>query len=205
MQSAAGSGHKMKEKRVGGRKQGSHSRAAFEEYRARMGWFLTSSVLFFMFVFNTAFAGEVLVETNTKVMVREHPRTGRPYAVIIAENQDKNPLAALPVTTKMRPDYRMLDPKIRSGTVPYQGPVSDRKKVYIFAGTLAALGTAGGAAVIAAAPAATGAGAAGGAGIYGAAGTAVAAGTVSASLIKTQPDPDKDKVEHAFESKQVKE
>lgn len=164
----------------------------------------TRAVIFLMILLNcwNVFAGEVVEQTDTKVLVREHPRTGRAYAVITADGV-KNPLEALPVTTKARPDYRMLDPKLKSGAVPYEGPVSDRKKVYLFAGSLAALGTAGGAAIIAAAPAATGAGAAGGAGLYGAAGTAVAAGTVSTALVKTKPDPAKDKIEQSFSSKEI--
>ncbi len=163
-----------------------------------------SFLMMMLVVSQTVFAGEVVPQTQTKVVVREHPRTGKPYVVITDSKAERNPLAALPVHTRVRPDYRLLDPKVKRGTVPYQGPVSDRKKVYIFAGTIAALGTAGGAAIIAGAPAATGAGAAGGAGGYAAAGTAVGVGSVSTAVLNTRPpDPDKDKIEQGFESYQT--
>lgn len=148
-------------------------------------------------------AGDVIPETSAKVIVRDHPRTGKPYVVITDDPQNGSPFHKLPVSTRSRPDYRMLDPHVKSGTVPYEGPVSDRKKVYVFAGTIATLGAAGGTAIIAAAPAATGAGASGGAGAYALAGTGVATGTLSTAWLKTAPDPDKDKVEHGFESRQI--
>ncbi len=156
-----------------------------------------------VFVLPQAAADEVITQTPTKVVVREHIKTGKPYVVITSAQGDRNPFASIPVATRVRPDYRLLDPKVKASQVRYEGPVSDRKKVYIFAGTIAALGTAGGAAVIAAAPAATGAGAAGGAGGYAAAGTAVAAGTISTSVLNTRPDPEKDKIEQGFSSAQI--
>lgn len=160
-----------------------------------------------LFLFSTAgyTASEVITETSSKVIVRDHPRTGRPYAVITDDPQNGSPFHKLPVSTRSRPDYRMLDPKIKSGTVPYEGPVSDRKKVYVFAGTIATLGAVGGTAIIAAAPAATGAGASGGAGAYALAGTGVATGTISSAWLKTRPEPDKDKIEHGFESRQLEQ
>ncbi len=146
---------------------------------------------------------EVTRTTPARVVVRQHPKTGRPYVVIASDKGNRNPLVVPASASRFRPDYRMLDPKMKSGKIPYEGPVSDRKKVYIFAATVAALGTAGGASIIAAAPAATGTGAAGGAGAYAAAGAGVATGTVSAALDKTRPDPDKDKIEQGSVSRQV--
>lgn len=159
--------------------------------------------LFLLLILPAAYAAEseVVPQVREKILVREHIRTGKPY-VVITNDAARNPLASLPVATRMRPDYRMLDPKVKKNSIPYQGPVSDRKKVYIFAGTIAALGTAGGAAIIATAPAATGVGAAGGAGGYAAAGTAVGVGSVSTALLQTRPDPDKDKIEQGFASYQ---
>ena len=148
-------------------------------------------------------ASETLPETSSQVIVRDHPRTGRPYVVITDGVQKMNPFEKLPVLTRTRPDYAMLDPKIKRGKVPYQGPVSDRKKVYVFAATIATLGAAGGTAIIAAAPAATGVGSSAGAGAYALAGTGVASGTVSTAWLKTRPDPDKDKIEHGFESHEI--
>lgn len=148
-------------------------------------------------------ADEVFEETHTKVAVRNHPRTGKPFVSIAPELNDANPFGE----TKMakRPDYRMLDPKIKPKDVGYEGPVSDRKKVYIFAASLATVGTVGGTAIIAAAPAATGAGAAGGAGIYGAAGTAVVAGTAAGTIRATRTDSDMERVnfKHAAEAKEL--
>jgi hypothetical protein len=156
-------------------------------------------------------AGEVHDPTRTKVAVMPHPRTGRPYVAILPE--ENNPGQAvifaadaaggISETAVSRPDYRMLDWKIKDGEIPYDGPVSDRKKVYILAATLATVGVAGGIAASFAVPA-TAAGAAtggAGAGIYAGAGTALTAGTVSTALIQTRPDPRKDDFEHIAESK----
>ena len=120
------------------------------------------------------YASEVITETDSKIIIREHPRTGKPY-VVIATN-DLNPVPFFPESKKFsRPDYRLLDPKVKSGEVPYDGPYSDSKRIYIFAATLATLG-AGGIAGAALMPA-TGAAAASGGASYLAAGGAVAAGT----------------------------
>lgn len=128
---------------------------------------------------------EVFEKTQTQVAVREHPKTGRSYAVIIGpEGPSRGHVLAGPVKLIQRPDYRMLEPGVKSGEIPYEGPVSDRKKVYAFAGALAAAGVVSGVLAAAAAPAQAGAAAAGGAGIYGAAGTAVTAGTVSGVWLK---------------------
>ena len=143
---------------------------------------------------------EVFKPVQTQVIVRDHPRTGKPYVVIAVEGAAPDPFQTLRGKIQMRPDYRMLNPHMKSGQIPYQGPVSDRKKVYIFAASIATIGVAGGVGIIAAAPAATGAGASGGAGAYALAGTGVAAGTISTALAKTRPDPDKDRVTHDSES-----
>ena len=139
-------------------------------------------------------ASEVLTETKTKVLVRENPVTGKPFVSVVASD---NPEASNPFRgikkANTRPDYRMLDPKVKSGQIPYDGPVSDRKKVYILAASLATLGAAGGIIGPAVLPATASTGSvAGGAGLYAAAGTAVSAGTVSAAWLKTRPDPQKD-------------
>ena len=151
------------------------------------------------------FSSEVLEETSTAVVVREHPRTGKPYVSIIrSDGAAKDPFAGQGKFYS-RPDYRMLDPKIKSGAISYNGPASDRKKIYIFAASLATLGAASGAAVIAAAPAATGAAASGGAGAYLAAGTAVVAGSAAAADIAMKPDLKKGDYTLGSESKLLKE
>ncbi len=166
-------------------------------------------LLFLMLLFPAALHAantgtEVVQQTDTQVLVRQHPRTGREYVAIVKSGPGQTRMERVPVSkTRFHPDYRMLDPKLKSGAIPYEGPVSDRKKVYIFAAAVAAVGAAGGTAIIAGAPAATGAGAAGGAGGYAAAGTAVGAGTLSTSILNTRPDPDKDKIEQGSESRQV--
>ena len=147
------------------------------------------------------YAGEVFQETHTKVIVREHPKTGRPY-VSIVPSEVPDPPDPFAVRRKYaRPDYRMLDAKIKSGKIPYDGPYSDRKKIYLFAAGLATLGVAGGVVGMAVAPAAAGAGASGGAGIYAAAGSAVAAGTAGTIAVKSKPDPQKDNFSRTAESR----
>ena len=149
----------------------------------------------------TLFASEVFEETNTQVVVRKHPRTGKPYVSIVRAGEEaKDPFAGVR-RNYPRPDYRMLDPKIKSGAIPYEGPYSDKTKIYVFAASLATLGVASGAAVIAAAPAATGAAASGGAGAYLAGGTAVVAGSVAEAQIAMKPDSKKGDYKHRAESK----
>ncbi len=173
----------------------------------------TLILLTIWFVFNSSFAGyaavsdtvsdtvsEVIPKTPTQVIVRDHPKTGKPYVSIVSDSAPgQDPFAHLKQNIK-RPDYRMLDPKMKSGDIPYEGPVSDRKKVYILAASLATVGTVGGVAVIAAAPAATGAGAAGGAGMYAAGGVAVVAGTAAGTVAVTKTDPDKENFTHESEA-----
>lgn len=150
---------------------------------------------------------EVFRPTDTKVAVREHPKTGKPYVTIMAsDGKGLNPGMAGPVKLVARPDYRMLDPKVKNGEIPYEGPVSDRRKVYALAGTLAVTGVASGVAVIAAAPAATGAGAAaGGAGLYGLGGAAVLTGTASGVWLKSRPSAaDRENFDFKSESREIK-
>lgn len=164
------------------------------------------AVCFFAPALSAAEGNEVLAPTNTKVAVREHPKTGKPYVTIVGPEgpSRNNPLSA-PVKVISRPDYRMLDPKVKSGEIPYDGPVSDRKKVYALAGTLAVTGVVSGVAVAAAAPAATGA-AAGGAGIYGAAGAAVITGTASGVWLKSRPTKEeRENFDFKSSSKEIKE
>lgn len=137
-------------------------------------------------------ASEVIQGTHTRVIVREHPKTGKPYVSIISP--DINP-AEDPFTKQRaaysRPDYRMLDPRMKSGEIPYDGPYSSSKKVYIFAATLATLGTVGGAIGLATVPLASGGAAAGG-GAYLAAGGAVVAGTATGAVIANKSNPQND-------------
>jgi len=137
-------------------------------------------------------SSEVLKETSTEVMVREHPKTGKPYAVIVSAQA---PEAGFPyrgpITKASRPDYRMLDPKVKRGEIPYDGPYSDRRKVYYFAAGMATAGVLAGT-LAPIAPAAAGAGGGGGGLGYGIAGTAVADGTISAALARQRPDPNRD-------------
>lgn len=144
--------------------------------------------LFLVLFCSSLQATEVIEPTDTKVVVREHPKTRKPYVSIVSNQTDANGffLILKPVS---RPDYRMLDPKIKSGEIPYDGPYSDSKRIYIFAATLAMLGTVGGAVGIAAIPASATGAASGGAG-YLVAGGAVAAGTTGAALSASQTQED---------------
>ena len=167
--------------------------------------------------------GEVQDVTRTQVVVREHPKTGKPYVSIVPEGEVPDAQAADgrpdtrhravgavppdPFTGQkkayIRPDYRMLDPKVKSGDVPYDGPVSDRKKVYVFAASLMTVGTVGGAVGMATAPVAAGT-AAGGAGAYVGAGAVVAGTTAAASIAASKKRPWDDDYEHISESALVR-
>lgn len=129
-------------------------------------------------------SSEVLEDTGTKVVVRELPGSRKPYAVITSRNSAGEEIPPQPAGT--RPDYRMLDPKVKNGEISYDGPFSSRKKVYLFAAGLAVTGAVSSVALPVAAV--SGTGAAGGAGAYGAAGGAVAAGTLSTAWLKSRPD-----------------
>ena len=153
----------------------------------------------------SSYSSEVLEETQTAVIVREHPKTGRPYVSIVSS---KGPVPVDPFTGQRqkfsRPDYRMLDPKIKAKDIPYKGPYSDRRKVYILAATLATAGTAGGVTILAAPAAATGAGAAGGAGAY-LAGAGAVAGTATAASVYATTGSKEENYIHRSESKESKE
>jgi len=156
-------------------------------------------------------ASEVIESTRTRVVIRGHPKTGKPYVSIVSADiaEPRNPLGKPDPWGRgghaIRPDYRMFDPKMNKGEIPYEGPASGRKKIYIFAAALATLGAASGAAAAAAIPTATAAGSAGGAGIYAAGGAAVAAGTAGAVSYSTRPEPDRDDFTHIAETKIIKE
>ncbi len=146
-------------------------------------------------------ASEVIPETDSQVIVRAHPKTGKPYVVIVAKDSIPEPF--FPDSKKFsRPDYRLLDPKVKSGQIPYDGPYSDSKRIYIFAATVATLGTVGGAIGMAVIPASASGAATGGAG-YLAAGGAVAASTVTAAVANTAPNPKNDDFVQTSESKSI--
>ena len=151
-------------------------------------------------------ASEVIEDTHTRVVIREHPKTGKPYVSIVSADKllSVDPFAGM--RSKMsRPNYRMLDPKMKPGEIPYEGPYSSSTKIYVFAATLATLGVAGGAIGMAAIPASaatTGAAASGGA-AYVAAGSAVAVGTVATAEIAARPNPKGDDFVQVSKSKSI--
>ena len=142
-------------------------------------------------------ARAILPQTNTEVVIIENKKNAKPLVCIKGKDAPlRSYLNSLSKELK-RPDYRLLDYRMKPGAIPYEGPVSDRTKIYIFAATIATLGVVGGAvvgAVAASAPAAGGA-ASGGAGLI-AAGTAVSAGTVSIALKESSPNPKDDSYTH---------
>ncbi|MCM8775638.1 MAG: hypothetical protein NC930_04720 [Candidatus Omnitrophica bacterium] len=150
-------------------------------------------------------ASEVIPQTDTKVVIRKHPRTGEPYVCIIPSTGEvsRNPLPALQGTVS-RPDYRLLDPNVKAREVPYQGPYSNRKRVYILAASLATVGTVGGAVGLAAAPAATGTAASGGAGVFAAGGTAVVTGAAAAVHAQTKINPEDENYSHTAQAESVR-
>jgi len=131
---------------------------------------------------------EVVDTTYTQVIVREHPKTQKSYISITDSTEaPENPFSQFN-NQYARPDYRMLDPKLKKGDYEYEGPYSNRTKVYIFGASLIAVGLTGATAGIALAPA-TGAASTGG-GAYLAAGAAVAAaeGLAIHQLTKVRPE-----------------
>src|SRR5690349_6630294 len=84
---------------------------------------------------------EVVPKTGTAVVVRENPKTGKSFVSIV---DAQNPNAGYPFRGSpakfSRPDYRMLDPHAKRGEIPYDGPYSDRRKIYYFAAGLATAG-----------------------------------------------------------------
>ncbi|MBI4970491.1 MAG: hypothetical protein HZC17_01435 [Candidatus Omnitrophica bacterium] len=149
---------------------------------------------------------EVKDDSHSQVIIREHPKTGKPYVTIVSSDV---PVPADPFTNERnrysRPDYRMLDPKAKKGDYKYDGPYSDRKKIYIFAASMMTVGVVGGVAGMALAPAATAgtAASAGGGGAYlaaGAVGTGVA-GVATAEALKVKPEDEN--FVHEGESKTI--
>jgi len=166
----------------------------------RVWIFLMSSFLIFQPGLKAE--NEVLPETKTRIIVREHVKTSESYVSIVSTEKEKpeNPLGP-PQKKILRPDYRMLDPDARSGEIPYEGPVSDSTKVYLFAASIATLGVVG---ALAAPVAAAGAGtAAGGAGAFAGAGTAVGVGSLSAAFLTSRPDPNHDNFIHESASQLI--
>ncbi len=154
----------------------------------KIGCFVITLALI-VFIHPKLHASEVFQETNSQVIIREHPKTGKPYVVIASAGMTSETAFFLSSKKFSRPDYRLLNPKVKSGQIPYDGPYSDSKRIYIFAATLATLGTVGGAVGMAILPASTGAAATGGAG-YLAAGGVVAAGTTAAVVTASKPKTD---------------
>ncbi len=149
---------------------------------------------------------EVKDEIHSQVVIREHPKTGKSYVTIVSSEE---PVPADPFTNQRnkfsRPDYRMLDPNMKKGDYVYDGPYSDRKKVYIFAASMIAVGVTGGVAGMALAPAATGtaAASAGGGGAYLiGAGVATGVGGVVAADALTVKAEDQNFI-HEGESKAI--
>ncbi len=136
--------------------------------------FLFVIIVFVIFPFATVTlnANEVNIENQTAVVVREHPQTGRPYLCVVKTGEATRKIFYGLQKKFKRPDYRLLDPHVSPKEAGYDGPVSDRTKVYALA--------AGGVAAYAALPvSAAGGAAAGGAALYAGAGVGVAAGTLS--------------------------
>lgn len=135
---------------------------------------------------------EVKDESHSQVIIREHPKTGKPYVTIVSSDM---PVPPDPFTNRnhySRPDYKMLDPKAKKGDYTYDGPYSDRTKVYIFAASMIAVGVTGGVAGMALAPAATGTAAAssggGGAYLIGAGVATGVGGVVAADALTVKAD-----------------
>ena len=149
---------------------------------------------------------EVRDESHSQVVIREHPKTKKPYVTIVSSEE---PVPADPFTNQRnkfsRPDYRMLDPKAKKGDYVYDGPYSDRKKVYIFAASMIAVGVTGGVAGMALAPAATGTAAAssggGGAYLIGAGVATGVGGIAAADVLKVKAEDEN--FTHEGESKTI--
>lgn len=124
---------------------------------------------------------EVFEPTGTKVIVREHPKTGQTYVSIIDEDKPmRKDLLSLRDVKYPRPDYNMLESDVKPGSYEYEGPYSSRKKVYLLAGTLATMGVVSYAAIPTAA--ATGAAGSGiGAGVT--TGVLTSSGLVTAAMV----------------------
>ena len=91
---------------------------------------------------SSALANEVLVDTGTEVIIRDAKKGRHPLCFrLFLKN---HPVPRDPIYHKRRaysrPDYRYLDHKLPKGSIEYDGPSNSRKKVYIFAATIATLG-----------------------------------------------------------------
>lgn len=153
---------------------------------SRIGLFFLSFIFFFS---GTGNASE-MPTGKTRVIEKTQSRTGIPYRSIVSEGKIEEPEVP---RFYARPDYRLLSSD-RYGEVVYEGPVSDRKKVYLFAGTVAAVGVAGGTLGMLAASSSTAAASAGGGTGYLAGGGAVLAGSLAGGLhtVKRPPQEDYD-------------
>jgi hypothetical protein len=143
----------------------------------------------------SAVENETIGENGAKVFIREHPQTGKPFVSLRKEGDTQDPFKGF-VKREFRPDYRMLDAKTKSGDVPYDGPVSDRRKVYVFAATMMTLGVAGGLVTVAMPAGAAAAGAGGGTGLLGTGAVAVAAGTVGTVALRSHLTPGEENYIH---------
>lgn len=142
---------------------------------------------------------EVVKETGVKVFIREHPQTGKPFVSLRAYTNTADPFKGF-VKREVRPDYRMLDANVKPGDVRYDGPTSDRRKVYAFAATMMTLGVAGGI-VTAALPATAAAGAgAGGTGLLGAGTAVVVTGTAATIVAESHIKPGEEHYIHDAKS-----
>jgi len=132
---------------------------------------------------------EVLKDTLTEIVVRQHPKTGDSFISIIpVDKPRRKDLQFEGMKTYSRPDYRMLQAGVKSGQIPYDGPYSSSKKIYILAASLATMGVAGSVIGAAAFPAAaTTASAGGGAGLaVGAGAVAVTGAVATTAYVKSQ-------------------
>jgi hypothetical protein len=142
-----------------------------------------------------ASGNETIGDSGAKVFVREHPQTGKPF-VSLRKEGDAQDLFRGFVKREFRPDYKMLDAKTKTKDVPYDGPVSDRRKVYVFAATMMTLGVAGGIVTVAMPAGAAAAGAGSGTGLLGAGAVTVATGTVGTVALKSHLAPGEENYIH---------
>ena len=143
---------------------------------------------------------EVIEDTHTRAERRINPNTGKSFLVIIPEGNGESHSYFRPEQKQYsRPDYRLLDPGFKKGKILYDGPYSDRTKVYVLAGALAAGGVLG----AALAPAAAVGAASTGSGAYAfAGGSAVVSGT-AAVVINAASEKKPDRVEFRSQAKQL--
>jgi hypothetical protein len=162
---------------------------------------MTMFGLVFFLVNGLTFAeySEVLDEPAQEIYIQEHKVTHEPLVTLANEDGLGSRYEFLKNPQKIsRPDYIMLDHQLKSGDIPYDGPVSNRKKVYYFAAGMAATGVLAGTLIpvsaVSAGTATTGAGA------YAAGGAAVAASSVGLSSWKSKPDLQEENFSHTHEA-----